>query len=82
MQDTAIGSQLDTLLFAIPFLSFLVFGFFRLDEVFAAHRKSGIGSRRAPSGVDEDGMQILSDPDGRLWHKPRLRQSGICRGRG
>ena len=74
MHETVIASQWDTLLFAVPFLSLLVFGFFRLDEVFVALKRPQGFARRAPSGVDEDGVQILSDPDGRLWAKPRLRR--------
>lgn len=80
MQETAIVSNWDSLVFGVPFLAFLVFGFFRLDEVFARHHKPAGRSNRAPSGVDEDGMQILCDPDGRPWKKPRLRHQNTGAG--
>lgn len=76
MQNPIAGSSLDTLLFGMPLLSLLVFGFFRLDTVFAAQKRSALALRRAPSGVDPDGMPILTDPDGRPSGKPRRNESG------
>ena len=66
MHDTALLSNMDSFLVAIPFLFFLLFGYFRLDEVVAAPKRPA-RIRRAPCGIDEDGQAILSDPDGRRW---------------
>jgi hypothetical protein len=73
MHDSILSSFRDTLLFGIPCLGFLVFGIFRLDEILATP-KEALKRRRAPCGLDEDGKPLLSDPDGRLWGAPRLRQ--------
>jgi hypothetical protein len=68
MHDAAVlNSNLDSFLVAIPFLVFLLIGFFRLDEVFAAPKHRG-QARRAPCGIDADGRPILCDPDGRRWN--------------
>jgi hypothetical protein len=72
MHDAILGSGRDTFLVAIPFLGMLVVCFFRLDERFAAPKKTG-RQPRPPCGVDLDGRSILCDPDGRPWNNPRLR---------
>jgi hypothetical protein len=72
MHDAILSSFRDTLLFGIPSLGFLIFGIFRLDELFAAPKQAS-KQRRPPCGMDEDGNPLLSDPDGRLWGTPRLR---------
>jgi hypothetical protein len=74
MHDAILGSGRDTFLVAIPFLGMLVVCFFRLDERFAAPKKTG-RQPRPPCGVDLDGRSILCDPDGRPWNNPRLRRS-------
>ena len=66
MHDTTIHSNLDSLLVAIPFLVILLIGYFRLDELFASP-KHRVRARRSPCGIDEDGVPILCDPDGRGW---------------
>jgi hypothetical protein len=64
MMDAAIHSNLDALLAAIRFLVILLIGFFWLDEQLACP-KHRVGARRSPCGIDEDGVLILCDPDGR-----------------
>jgi hypothetical protein len=73
MHDSSVFSNLDTLLVAIPFLIFLVIGYFRLDEVFASpsRRENRIRARRACCSVNKDGQVFLSDPDGRPWSTVR-----------
>jgi hypothetical protein len=73
MQDTILISGRDAFLVAIPFLGMLLASFFHLDEVFIAS-KSPRKPRRSVGGVDEDGCQILCDPDGRPWFPPHLRR--------
>jgi hypothetical protein len=59
----------DLFLFGVPLIALLIFGFFRLDEVFTA-RKSGDRDRR-PSLVPERGKSFIgTDPDGRSWDEP------------
>jgi hypothetical protein len=69
--DAIIISSRDLLLIAIPFLGLLLMSYFHLDEVFIAS-KSPRKPRRPICGVDEDGRQILCDPDGRPWFPPRV----------
>jgi hypothetical protein len=65
---------LDTLLFGIPAIALLVFGYFRLDEVFL--RKAG---RSQPRGTMQpfirDESEMACDPDGRPWDKPATRKN-------
>jgi hypothetical protein len=71
VQETTLKAGWETALFAIPFIGMLLFGFFHLDEVFVAPREK-TGNPRAACGKDQDGKDILTDPDGRPWTKPRL----------
>lgn len=68
MHDQMLGSDRDALLLAIPFIALLFIGLFRLDEVFFKSRRAGKGKRplRPPSGVDQNGQPIFTDPDGKL----------------
>jgi len=73
MHDAALHSGWDTVLVAVPFLIMLAVGFFHLDEVIYAP-KSRSTHRRPPAGVDQDGLPILCDPDGRRWRTPETRK--------
>jgi hypothetical protein len=64
VHDTAIHTNLQAFLVAIPLLLVLLVGLFRLDTLFAASRRRNV-SWRPPSGIDKDGVPILCDPDGR-----------------
>jgi hypothetical protein len=55
----------DLFLFGVPLIGMLIFGFFRLDEVFT--RKKGTPVAR-PSPVPQRSKRIVgTDPDGRAW---------------
>ena len=66
MHDGALRSGLDALLVAVPFVAVLLVGMFRLDALLAAPRRVS-SPRRPPTGTDEHGRMLLSDPDGRPW---------------
>jgi len=70
MDQTTSKASWDTLLFGIPLIALLVFTFFRLDQVFAAHKRGSAPVRRPPPVVHKDETTMLSDPDGRPWDKP------------
>jgi hypothetical protein len=57
----------DTALVGVPFLIMLAVGFFHLDEMVATPKKRKQQNRRPATGVDNDGLPILTDPDGRRW---------------
>jgi hypothetical protein len=61
----------DVFLFGIPLIALLVFGFFRLDEVFTA-RKGGKQAPRPASPAERKRKSMHSDPDGRSWDEPDL----------
>jgi len=63
------GSGWDAFLFGIPLIALLIFGFFRLDEVFTA-RKGGGRDRRPSSTPERRKSSIGTDPDGRSWDDP------------
>ena len=56
----------DVFLFGIPLIAMLVFGFFRLDEVFTS-RKKGIHDAPKPAASNRREKSMCSDPDGRPW---------------
>jgi len=75
MHEIILSSGRDALLIGIPFLIMLLICFLRLDEIFASSKQvGGRKYRRAVCGTDEDGRQILCDPDGRPWVEPRSRR--------
>jgi hypothetical protein len=72
MHEAILKSGWEALLFAVPFISMLLIGFLRLDEVVAAPKRPA-RPRRAECGQDEEGRAILTDPDGRRWERSRRR---------
>jgi hypothetical protein len=77
MHDAILGSGRDTFLVAIPFLGMLVVCFFRLDERFAAPKKTG-RQPRPPCGVDLDGRSILRKRS--VWNATALGEWNGVRG--
>jgi hypothetical protein len=77
MHETILNSGWDSLLFVVPFVTMLLLGFFRLDEVVVAPKRP-TGHRRPECGEDEYGQTILTDPDGRRWNEsqPRTERNG------
>jgi hypothetical protein len=73
MSETILKSGWETMLFAVPLISMLLIGFFRLDGVVATPKRPD-GPRRIECGQDEEGRTILTDPDGRRWDRPRPRR--------
>ena len=69
MDTNTPRSGWDVFLFGIPLIALLVFGFFRLDEVFTA-RKGGKQDRRPASSPEPKRRPMNSDPDGRSWDEP------------
>jgi hypothetical protein len=59
----------DVFFFAIPLIALLIFGFFRLDEVFTA-RKNSARNRNPASTPERRKSPIGTDPDGRSWDEP------------
>lgn len=76
MHEMVLHSGWDTFLFGLVFIGLLAVGVFRLDESFTSRKgKAKKKSRvtRPPSGVDRDGSQLMSDPDGKTWRVPPKR---------
>jgi hypothetical protein len=73
MHDMVLNSGRDALLFAVPSLSLLVISLFRLDSVFTGPRKAAKPLRPGAS-LNEEGEEMLCDPDGRTWSKGRSRK--------
>lgn len=59
----------DVFLFGIPLIALLIFGFFRLDQVFTSHKKSSSDVQAPPTGPRRRERSMTSDPDGRPWDK-------------
>jgi len=67
MENTISNAGWDVFLFGIPLIALLIFGFFRLDQVFTARKKDLAASRRPDPVKDKGGKSMRSDPDGRPW---------------
>jgi hypothetical protein len=65
MVEDVVKSGWETYLLGIPLI-----GVFRLDELILKPKNKPRRQPRPPRGVDEDGREILSDPDG----KPQRRR--------
>jgi len=67
MDQSTSKAGWDILLLGIPLLALLVFGFFRLDEVFTS-RKTGRPAPQDPApNTATHRKSMNSDPDGRPW---------------
>ncbi len=65
MINSASKAGWDIVLLGIPLLALLVFGFFRLDEVFTSRKPGPALQGLAPNQSRRKTMR--SDPDGRPW---------------
>jgi hypothetical protein len=72
-ESQVIVSNRDSVLLAIPFISMLFLTVFRLDHLIAMPSKNNSRQRRHACGVDEAGIPILCDPDGRQCPEARGR---------
>jgi hypothetical protein len=70
MVEDVVKSGWETYLLGIPLIALLLIGVFRLDELILKPKNKPRRQPRPPRGVDEDGREILSDPDG----KPQRRR--------
>jgi hypothetical protein len=66
MDTMASKAGWDVYLFGIPLIALLVFGFFRLDQVFTSRKNPNPNAPR-PSPERKHDKSMLSDPDGRPW---------------
>ena len=65
---TALSSNMDAILVAIPMVGLLFVGMFRLDELIAKPQKRP-ERRRAIAGSDKNGAPLCIDPDGTMKGK-------------
>lgn len=61
---------LDTFVFGVPLIALLVFGYFRLDEVFASSREPATAREDSAPAAEARRQLMMSDPDGQAW-QPR-----------
>lgn len=57
----------DVFLFGIPLIAMLIFGFFRLDEVFTSRKKETRDKPKSSIRARHRETSMCSDPDGRPW---------------
>jgi hypothetical protein len=72
---SALQSDTDAILVAIPMVGAMFAAFFRLDEVFSRHRKRQ-EKGHSLSGWDKDGLLVCIEPDGKRHREPRGRSRG------
>ena len=77
MNEMILTTGRDTLLIGIPMILLMLIGLFRLDELFSRPKKT-LKRRRQWCQMGEDGVPVLSDPDGRQSRdrSPAGNQSG------
>ena len=66
MADTSKAGW-DIFLFGIPLIAFLIFGFFRLDQVFTFRKRAMPPKPDALPSSKRHEKAMRSDPDGRPW---------------
>ena len=59
----------DVYFFGIPLIALLVFGFFRLDQVFTGHKSQNPKVPDPNPASKRHEKSMCSDPDGRPWDK-------------
>jgi hypothetical protein len=57
----------DIILFGIPLIALLIFGFFRLDETFTSRKRGTPLPPRPEEPTERRRKRMRSDPDGRPW---------------
>jgi hypothetical protein len=67
MDTIASKAGWDVYLFGIPLIALLVFGFFRLDQVFTSRKAPPPEGPRPSTDIKRHEKSMLSDPDGRPW---------------
>jgi hypothetical protein len=67
MDTIASKAGWDVYVFGIPLIALLVFGFFRLDQVFTSRKNQSPETHRPSPGRDRQEKSMRSDPDGRPW---------------
>ena len=67
MDTVASKAGWDVYLFGIPLIGLLVFGFFRLDQVFTSRKAPSLEAARPSKDGKRQEKSMLSDPDGRPW---------------
>ena len=70
MEEKIVLSDWKMIVYAVICVGVLLFGLFRLDEVFARRGSSGKPPKR-PMGHDVHGRTMFSDPDGKVWKRRR-----------
>lgn len=71
---TNINDGSDVILFGIPLLALLFFGYFRLDETFTMRKRVPTPPPGPTPVIKKDGRAMGTDPDGRPWEKPAPRR--------
>jgi len=67
MDTIASNAGWDVYLFGIPLIALLVFGFFRLDQVFTSRKNQTPEAGRPLPDRKRHENSMRSDPDGRPW---------------
>ncbi|HEY3626901.1 MAG TPA: hypothetical protein VGL00_11460 [Terracidiphilus sp.] len=57
----------DVFLFGIPLIALLIFGFFRLDQVFTSRKSVSPKPPDTQTASKRHEKSMRSDPDGRPW---------------
>ena len=80
MNDATIMTGSDAYLIGIPLIIVLHIALFRVDELISKPKKS-LKRRRPSYQMNENGVPVMSDPDGRQSsvHSPSGDQSGPSR---
>jgi hypothetical protein len=58
----------DELLFILPLIALLVFGYFRVDEIFGPKKPASHAAPPRLPVADPADASLMTDPDGRHWN--------------
>lgn len=68
MHPSITNSAWDNLMFGVPLCAMLLFGYFRVDEIFRVRRYPHTPPPPSIPVTDPSDESILTDPDGRSWN--------------
>jgi hypothetical protein len=63
----SIHAGWDNMMFGVPLCAVLLFGYFRVDEIFGVRKHPHTPPPPALPVIDPGDESILTDPDGRPW---------------
>lgn len=67
MHSSVLHEDWDEFILIVPLVALLVFGYFRVDEIFGKKKQAHGMRRPSQPAADPAEESMMTDPDGRPW---------------